>query len=68
MEKKKRCDGAASFSVYTEQKWKEVQPNSKFVRTSFFNPIRGRGRGAPRRRNKGLRGMDHHVSNGGGSS
>ena len=45
-----------------------MQSNGKFVRTSFSNPIQGLGRGAPRRRNKGLRGMDHHVSNGGGSS
>ena len=28
----------------------------------------GRGRGAPGRRNKGLRDVKHHVSNGGGSS
>ena len=45
-----------------------MQSNGKFVRTSFSNPIRGRGRGAPRRRNKGLRGMEHHVSEGGGPS
>lgn len=45
-----------------------MQSNGKFVRTSFSNPIRGRGRGAPRRRNKGLRGMDHHVSAGVGPS
>ena len=38
-----------------------MQSNGKFVRTSFSNSIRGRGRGAPRRRNKGLREMKHHV-------
>ena len=45
-----------------------MQSNGKFVRTSFSNLIRGRGRGAPRRRNKGLRGMEHHVHAGRGSS
>ena len=68
MKKKQRCDGAATFSVYTEQKWMEVQSNGKFVRTSVSNPIRVRGRGASRRRNKGLRVMGHHASAGEGSS
>lgn len=38
-----------------------MQSNGKFVRTSFSNPIRGLGRGAPRRRNKVLRGFVHQV-------
>ena len=67
MNKKYLCDGAATFSVDTEQTWQGVQSNGKFVRTSCSNSLRGRGRGAPRRRNKGLRGMEHHVSKGGGS-